>query len=254
VLLHRLSAPQFSAPVRSFAGLLMLIGVALVFQMAVPDREWSRLVTIGLQGAVVIAALSTAGADRRLMHAAGVMFAVLVLISTVTLIGFGGVAPAIPRLVTLFLVLLAPLAIAVGMRRELLDDRRITMQTLYGALCMYLLAGLAFGFAYSALDDLSQKPFFADGVEGSPADFLYFSLTTLTTTGYGDFTAGTGVGRALSISEALLGQIYLVTVVALLVGNLVRTRRGELSQQAKERIAGRRAEPQGGAGGDTPGA
>jgi hypothetical protein len=246
VHLQRLSARQFSAPRRSFAGLLMLIGVALVFQMAVPDREWSRLVTIGLQGAVVIAALSTAGADRRLMHAARVALAILFITSTVTLIGFGGVAPAIPRLVSLFLVLLAPLAIAVGMHRELLDDRRITMQTLYGALCMYLLAGLAFGFAYAALGDLGQKPFFANGVEGSPADFLYFSLTTLTTTGYGDFTAGTGIGRAVSISEALLGQIYLVTVVALLVGNLGRTRKGELSREAKERLAGGPVEPEDG--------
>ena len=63
---------------------------------------------------------------------------------------------------------------------------------------------------------------------GAPAvDFIYFSFTTLTTTGYGDFTAGTSLGRMLAISEALVGQIYLVSVVALLVANLGRERRSQ---------------------------
>jgi voltage-gated potassium channel Kch len=53
-----------------------------------------------------------------------------------------------------------------------------------------------------------------------PNDFLYFSFATLTTVGYGDLVAATDLGRSLAISEALIGQIYLVTVVALIVGNL----------------------------------
>jgi voltage-gated potassium channel Kch len=53
-----------------------------------------------------------------------------------------------------------------------------------------------------------------------PNDFLYFSFATLTTVGYGDLVAATDLGRSLAVSEALIGQIYLVTVVALIVGNL----------------------------------
>ena len=49
------------------------------------------------------------------------------------------------------------------------------------------------------------------------ADYLYFSFVTITTVGYGDFTAASGLGRALASLEALLGQVYLVTVVATIV-------------------------------------
>ena len=54
---------------------------------------------------------------------------------------------------------------------------------------------------------------------------LYFSYATLCTVGYGDYTAASDLGHTLAVSEALLGQLYLVTVVALLVGR-VRPCRG----------------------------
>jgi hypothetical protein len=47
--------------------------------------------------------------------------------------------------------------------------------------------------------------------------YLYFSFTTLTTVGFGDLTAGSDAGRMLAVMEALLGQLYLVTVVAFIV-------------------------------------
>ncbi len=53
-------------------------------------------------------------------------------------------------------------------------------------------------------------------------DSLYFSFTTLTTLGYGDLTPAGDVGRMLAITEALIGQVYLVTIVALIVTNLGR--------------------------------
>jgi uncharacterized membrane protein len=52
------------------------------------------------------------------------------------------------------------------------------------------------------------------------ADFLYYSFASLTTTGFGDITAATSFGRSVGITEALVGQIYLVTVVAVIVSNL----------------------------------
>ncbi len=73
----------------------------------------------------------------------------------------------------------------------------------------------------SALDD---GGFFAEISGGTQSDFLYFSFTTMTTTGYGDLTAAKDLGRSLAITEALIGQIYLVTLVALIVSNLGRTR------------------------------
>jgi hypothetical protein len=224
---------------RSFGTALAVIAAAMLLQMVVPDEEWARLLTIGVQGMVVIVAIATAGADTRLVGAAATGIAVLFGLSAVTLVGIGSVGPAVPRIVSLALVLLAPWAIATGLRREVREDSRVTLQTVFGGLCLYLLIGLAFGFAFNLTQDLSGDEFFSNGIDGTPNDFLYFSLATLTTTGYGDFSAATEVGRTLAVTEALAGQIYLVTVVALLVGNLGRTRGGSLAADAGRRLVDR---------------
>ena len=73
--------------------------------------------------------------------------------------------------------------------------------------------GVASVKAPQPLDALGAQPLFTETGQQSPADYLYYSFTTLTTTGYGDLTTESDVGRAASILEALVGQIYLVTVV-----------------------------------------
>jgi hypothetical protein len=82
-----------------------------------------------------------------------------------------------------------------------------------------------FSFAFNVTQQISGDPFFSGAVDGDVSDFLYFSFSTLTTTGYGDLTAGTDLARSFSITEALIGQIYLVTVVAVIVANLRPSRR-----------------------------
>ena len=71
---------------------------------------------------------------------------------------------------------------------------------------------------------MGSEPFFVQTSHASTADYLYFSFVTITTVGYGDFTAAEGLGRALASLEALLGQVYLVTVVATIVGGINRAR------------------------------
>ena len=104
------------------------------------------------------------------------------------------------------------------------------MHAVFGALCIYLLIGLIFAFAYAAAHAITGyaqiSPVHGDEIQ----DSLYFSFITLTTVGYGDLVPSTEVGRALAIFEALLGQIYLVTVVAVMVSNLGRPQTpGQLS-------------------------
>jgi branched-subunit amino acid ABC-type transport system permease component len=120
-------------------------------------------------------------------------------------------------------VVLTPVAIVIGLTYQLREDQAVTLQTMFAGLCIYLLIAIAFSFVYGVLDVIGD-PFFADGRTGSTSNLVYFSFVTLTTTGYGDFAAATEVGRAFSVTEALVGQIYLVTVVALIVGNLGRRR------------------------------
>ena len=74
-----------------------------------------------------------------------------------------------------------------------------------------------FSFLYAAVQTLGDEPFFAQIADPDRSDYLYFSYTTLTSTGFGDLTAATNLGRTLTSIEALVGTIYLVTIVALIV-------------------------------------
>jgi hypothetical protein len=81
----------------------------------------------------------------------------------------------------------------------------------------YLIIGLMFASCYAAIDHLGVPPFFADNQPATSQTFQYFSFTTLTTLGYGDFTAVGSGGRAVAVLEALAGQVFLATLVARLV-------------------------------------
>jgi len=128
------------------------------------------------------------------------------------------------RLANALLVSLAPPAIIVGVVRSLRARQGVTLEAVFGVLCVYLLIGMLFAFLYGSIDRLGGSPFFAGGQPASVADCLYYSFTTLTTVGYGDLTAHSNLGHTLSVSEALVGQIYLVTIVSLIVANLGRSR------------------------------
>ena len=90
-------------------------------------------------------------------------------------------------------------------------------------LAIYLLVGLTYAYLYPVIAFITGEPFFVQTSNPNDIDFLYFSYVTLTTVGYGDFTAATPAGRMIAVSEALTGQLYLVSAVALLVGNIGRT-------------------------------
>lgn len=224
---RRFIRSEFDAPQRSFTAVILTILVAMIFQLAAPNEDWTRLVAVLLQGIVVLTALSAAGAARTVFHPAVVGVLVALGLATVGLVALGDIGPAIPKFVALMLVLIAPVAIVIGVGREFRAEQGVTLQTVLAGLSIYLLIGLAFSFLFGFFQDVSDRPFFAGSITGDASDFLYFSLATLTTTGYGDFTAAYEAGRTFAVLEALIGQIYLVTVVALLVSNLRRRPRVE---------------------------
>jgi hypothetical protein len=216
-------ALQLTESRRSFGIVLAAIVVTMIYQLAVPFGDVARLIAIALQGAVIVLALRAAGFHRHIVRVTAVALIGLVVIVAITLLAFDQVAPAAPRVLTLVLILLAPLAIVAGVVRELHEDKRVTVQTIYCGLSLYLLLGMAFALLFGAIEDISGQPFFAHEIPGTSTDFLYFSLATLTTTGYGDFSAATDLGRAMSVTEALIGQMYLVTVLAVIVSNVSRS-------------------------------
>ncbi|MGZ8751957.1 MAG: potassium channel family protein [Acidimicrobiia bacterium] len=202
-----------------FGYVLFLLLVTFVFLAAAPTGDWVRSVTVVLEGLTLVAALFAARV-RHVFIQGALVVAVLGLIASVATTGTTINADGAVAVLDLLLVGAAPVAIA----SSIIKRRVIDIHTVLGAICIYVLLGMLWAFLYTAISEMTSDPFFAQQATASTADFLYFSFVTLTTVGYGDLTATGGFGRAVAVLEALLGQIYLVTVVALLVSNLSRRR------------------------------
>jgi hypothetical protein len=78
---------------------------------------------------------------------------------------------------------------------------------------------LVFAWLASFIAQVGSQPYFAQHASTTQGDKVYFSFTVLTTTGFGDFTPATPAGHALAVIEMLTGQLYLVTVIGLLIGS-----------------------------------
>ena len=101
--------------------------------------------------------------------------------------------------------------------RRILMQRKVTFETLFGAVSIYVIFGLLFAFVYLATRFISGEPFFANSDTVNPVNYVYMSYITLTTVGYGDFTPGPDSAKMIAALEALIGQVFLVTTVARLV-------------------------------------
>jgi Ion channel len=203
----------------SYGAVLILIAVSFIFIAAAPDSDWAVSVLVLLQCATLLLALLTSGLgqDRR----PAIPLAAIAGAAAVSVHLFeGDTAGGVVAVLDAFLVAAAIAVVALGV----VDQGEVNAQSIMGALCIYLLLGMVFTFAYNAVTLLEDGAFFANGSDGTPFERLYFSYVTLATLGYGDYTAGGTLGRSLAVFEVLIGQLFLVTAVALLVGTLVAGR------------------------------
>jgi hypothetical protein len=200
---------------------LALVLASAAFQVAAPlDSDWARLVSIALGAATLVTAVWAAQAQRMVARAAAAATVLLALVAFVVLIVEGEVPEATAALVNGLLIAVAPAVIVAGVVRDLRAEGAVTVRTLSGVLCIYLLLGMFFSLLGSAVAAIQDEPYFTGEPDATRSDFLYFSYVTLSTTGYGDLSPVNDIGRMLAVIEALIGQIYLVTVVAMIVANL----------------------------------
>jgi hypothetical protein len=200
---------------------LILILLTILF-FAAAEGAIGQIISVVISSVTLLFVLHTAGAQRRIFRIVAIVVFLAVAGTIVTVIvGDGTMGRSATSLVGLLLAVLAPLVI---LRRIVLANT-ITFRLVLGALSIYLLFGLAYSYLFPLVAILGGHPFFVQTDTPASIDYAYFSYTTLATVGYGDFTAATGVGRIISISEALVGQLFLVSAVALLVGNIGRTLR-----------------------------
>lgn len=104
--------------------------------------------------------------------------------------------------------------------RHVLSQKKVSLEVIYGAIVVYLLLGIFCALCYGIIGRLNPDGFYFGNefIGDSRVRFLYFSFVTMTTLGYGDITPVAPVARSLAMLEAIIGQIYLVVMIAWLVG------------------------------------
>jgi hypothetical protein len=119
-------------------------------------------------------------------------------------------------------------ALAVGMvLRHLFERRAVNIDDILGSVCGYLMAAMAWANVYALIEVLAPGSFLVatpDKVSLTQwhereSLFTYFSLTTLTTIGYGDVTPVAPLARSMAMLQGVFGQFYIAVVVAQLVGS-----------------------------------
>jgi hypothetical protein len=230
-------SPRFAD---SFGLVLLLLVVSFFVIAAAGDGNAGRIVSMVIFATTTWLALRASQVKRRILRIALaliplVTFAAIILV----LVGNDDTAQLVNKILTILLVVVAPVAIL----KRLVGHPVISLNTFYGAVCVYMLIAMFFATLYGLIALVSGDQFFAQLTDVLPKDtpaidYLYFSFVTITTTGYGDLTAVTSVGRMTAVLEAIFGQLYLITVVALVVQNLgQKTRLGRKMEEQLEESA-----------------
>lgn len=202
-------------------GIVLILILVTILSFAAAEGAIGQLLSVALSGGTLLFVLHTAGAHRRTFRFSAVVVTIAVLSTAVALVLGDDIGRTMAGLVGLLLAVVAPLVIL----RRILAAPTITIRLVLGAMAIYLLLGLAYAYLFPLVATATATPFFVQTSTPASVDFVYFSYTTLATIGYGDFTAATSLGRMVAVSEGLVGQLFLVSAVALLVGNVGRARR-----------------------------
>lgn len=205
---------QFATRVANAFGVVLLLVLATyVLGSLTPFDGWTAVLTTLVASTAAIVGLAGAGARPVVVRAAVIgALAAVVLAALSEIVGDLHLLGA-SAFVEVVLLLLAAGAIL----RAVLAEMEVGFRTILGAVSVYAILGLLFTSLYAALDRVQSTPFFGSGVSVKTGDIIFFSFTTLTTTGYGNLVPAGQPGRMFAGLEMLMGQIFLVTLVAGLV-------------------------------------
>jgi hypothetical protein len=197
----------------AFGIVILLVLATFVAASLTKYTDWSAVAVSVLGCTTSTVALASSGIREKLVSTAiglataCVGFAVIGAVTDRN--GFLGIA----ALIQIFL-----LAWGGGtVLRAVLREEEVGFRTILGAISVYLIIGLLFASLYVAVDRLQAGAFFDPVTDLDTGDYVFFSFTTLTTTGYGNLVPGGQPGKMISVLEMLLGQIFLVTLIAGLV-------------------------------------
>lgn len=217
-----------TAPEDRFGVLLTFVLLTIVVSSLVDvgASYGQSLVAHAMSGAALVAAARATGirpGPRRVLEAVvGVALSALllvVLLEVVTGIDLPDASRADPG--WLVVVLLVPVLVI----RRLARHTVVGLRTVIGTIAAYLQIAVAYAAVYRAVDAWSTGWLFGEPLTSSV--YMYLSLTTISTLGIGDVAPATDVARLLVSSQAVFGQLFLVTVVAIVVARFATAPRSE---------------------------
>src|SRR5215831_14666825 len=204
-LAHAMVSPE------SYGSVLLLILFTYGFSVGV-TASWAASLVITVQIGTVWAVLHVSRARRSVRRIAGVLLLISAVAAAINLfVGKETTGEGAVAFMSAVLYLIAPFSIT----RSLVFRREIDVQTVLGAIDIYLLVGMLFAFIYRFLGVVQSSAFFGAAVgDGKFPQDLFFSFTTLTTTGYGNLVPAGNPGQSFAVAEMLIGQLFLVIAVA----------------------------------------
>jgi voltage-gated potassium channel len=197
---------------------LLAISITYVLLSTVERGRWTRLLMVGTLAVTLLLVLYASRVPGKAMRIALIASAFSFLLVLIESIGDSDLFGGSTYLIFGLLILVSPFVIL----NRIFRHPEVSLATLMGAICVYMLLGIVFAELYLLLDDI--EVFFAQG-ERPPGDFLYFSFVTLTTVGYGDLSPGSRAAKTIVAYEAVVGQLFIAILIARLVTSYVGRRR-----------------------------
>jgi hypothetical protein len=197
----------------SYGFLLILVLIDYLALILVGSTRWSGLSHAVPVSLTVLLALHTSGAWHRTVRLAQIAVVVSIAAGVAQEINGNRENGAVASWFAALLLVISTVAVL----RRILRHNDVTLETIFGAVSVYVMIGLIFSFVYVGIGHISDTQFFVQTKDPSSSDYAYFSFIVLTTVGFGDYTPLTSVARSTVVLEALMGQVFLVTLVARLV-------------------------------------
>lgn len=213
---HLIRSGEGRASVLLNTNLILLIALTMIIFIVPVITRGSLYLTRILLGVIVVSGLFAADFSRTAFRILATLGMLLLLTSALDLL-----FPASQNLniLVFFLNTLFFIIVTIALVAHVAAAREVYHSTLLCAINGYLLIGLTLSILFLILDLFLPGSFSQiDAVEGNFSSYIYFGFVTLTTLGYGDITPATPLARSLASSTALFGQLYLVIIMALIIG------------------------------------
>jgi len=214
----------------AFGLVLALVLITYVLTSLLSNRGWSAVILILATSTTSVVALVSSHVEPRVVRASLWLSALTVALATIAAVTDDRTFLNIASVIQICLLAVAMTAVLW----RVVSSAEVGSRTILGAISVYAVLGILFTFAFGTIDRIQGGAFFEEVAHPTGSDFIFFSYTTLTTTGYGNLVPAAQPGRMVAGLEMMLGQIFLVTLVAGLVS---LWRPGEALRRRRERRA-----------------